>query len=220
LIPAFAVGRTQEILYLLAQNFKQWELDRWHIFLDSPMAIEATRIFTQNTDLFDKEAIELWRENSKNPLLPNLRISRTPTQSMAINRIQRGAIIIAGSGMCTGGRIRHHLKHNIWRRECQLVITGFQARGTTGRALVDGAAHIRLWGEEIRVAAKVHTIGGLSAHADQLALKNWYANFNGRPPVTLVHGEERAITGLSDCLRRELSAPVHVAQPGELLELA
>ena len=219
LIPAFAVGRTQEILYLLAQNFKQWELDRWHIFLDSPMAIEATRIFTQNTDLFDKEAIELWRENSKNPLLPNLRISRTPTQSMAINRIQRGAIIIAGSGMCTGGRIRHHLKHNIWRRECQLVITGFQARGTTGRALVDGAAHIRLWGEEVRVAAKVHTIGGLSAHADQLALKNWYANFNGRPPVTLVHGEERAITGLSDCLRRELSAPVHVAHPGELLEL-
>ncbi len=219
LIPAFAVGRTQEILYLLAQNFKEWGLDRWQIFLDSPMAIEATRIFTQNTDLFDKEAIEMWRENSKKPLLPNLRISRTPTQSMAINRIRRGAIIIAGSGMCTGGRIRHHLKHNIWRRECQLVITGFQARGTTGRALVDGTRHIRLWGEEIRVAAKVHTIGGLSAHADQLALKTWYANFNGRPPVTLVHGEERAITGLSDCLRRELSAPVHVAHPGELLEL-
>jgi metallo-beta-lactamase family protein len=85
---------------------------------------------------------------------------------------------------------------------------------------VDGARHIRLWGEEIRVAAAVHTIGGLSAHADQAALKDWYASFNGRPPVTLVHGEERAISSLSDCLRRELSAPVHVAQPGELLELA
>jgi metallo-beta-lactamase family protein len=204
----------------MAQNFEEWELDRWLIFLDSPMAIEATRIFTQNVDLFDTEATAMWRENSKKPLLPNLKISRTPGQSMAINKIRRGAIIIAGSGMCTGGRIKHHLKHNIWRRECQLVITGFQARGTTGRALVEGTRHIRLWGEEVRVAAAVHTIGGLSAHADQLALKNWYTNFKGRPPVTLVHGEERAITGLSDCLRRELSAPVHTAQPGELLELA
>ncbi len=220
LIPAFAVGRTQEILYLMAKNFRQWNLDRWQIFLDSPMAIEATRIFTQNVDLFDTEATELWRENHKKPLLPNLQISRTPKQSMAINRIRRGAIIIAGSGMCSGGRIRHHLKHNIWRRECQLVITGFQARGTTGRALVDGARYIRLWGEEIRVAAAVHTIGGLSAHADQLALKNWYANFEGRPPVTLVHGEEKAISGLSDYLQKELSAPVHTARPGELLELA
>ena len=219
LIPAFAVGRTQEILYLMAKNFEAWNLDRWHIFLDSPMAIEATRIFTQNTDLFDTEATDLWRENNKQPLLPNLQISRTPGQSMAINNIRRGAIIIAGSGMCTGGRIRHHLKHNIWRRECHVVITGFQARGTTGRALVDGARYIRLWGEEVRVAARVHTIGGLSAHADQLALKNWYGNFRGHPPVTLVHGEERAITGLSDCLRKEFSAPVRVAKPGERLDL-
>ncbi len=182
LIPAFAVGRTQEILYLFARYYDDWRLDRWHIFLDSPMAIEATRVFTQNTDLFDAEAAELWRQNKTSPLLPNLHISRTANQSMAINQIRRGAIIIAGSGMCTGGRIKHHLKHNIWREQCQLVITGFQARGTPGRALVDGAQHIRLWGEEIRVAAKIHTIGGLSAHADQTALKNWYANFEGRPP--------------------------------------
>ena len=220
LVPAFAVGRTQEILYLMAENFEAWNLGRWQIFLDSPMAIEATRIFTENTDLFDAEAMELWRRNSRQPLLPNLLISRTPNQSMAINRIREGAIIIAGSGMCTGGRIRHHLKHNIWRRECHVVITGFQARGTTGRALVDGARHIHLWGEEIRVASAVHTIGGLSAHADQSDLKNWYAGFKGRPPVTLVHGEERALAGLSDCLRRELSAPVNIAQNGELLTLA
>jgi metallo-beta-lactamase family protein len=219
LIPAFAVGRTQEILYLMAQNFEAWNLGRWRIFLDSPMAIEATRIFTQNVDLFDTEATELWQKNARESLLPNLQMSRTPEQSMAINKIRRGAIIIAGSGMCTGGRIRHHLKHNIWRRECQLVITGFQARGTTGRALVDGARFIRLWGEEVRVAATIHTIGGLSAHADQEILKNWYSNFNGRPPVSLVHGEERAIEGLSKCLREELSAPVHVARPGELLAL-
>jgi metallo-beta-lactamase family protein len=219
LIPAFAVGRTQEILYLFAKYYQEWKLDRWLIFLDSPMAIEATRVFTENADLFDEDAAELWRQNNNNPLLPNLQISRTPNQSMAINRIRKGAIIIAGSGMCTGGRIKHHLKHNIWRKDCQLVISGFQARGTPGRALVDGARHIRLWGEEIRVQAKVHTIGGLSAHADQPALKNWYANFKERPPVSLVHGEERAIEGLSDCLREQLSAPVHIARKGELLDL-
>ena len=219
LIPAFAVGRTQEILYLFAKYYEEWQLDRWHIFLDSPMAIEATRVFTENADLFDVEAAELWKQNGKSPLLPDLHISRTPEQSMAINRIRRGAIIIAGSGMCSGGRIKHHLKHNIWRKDCQLVITGFQARGTPGRALVDGAQYIRLWGEEIRVAAQIHTIGGLSAHADQIGLKNWYANFEGRPPVTLVHGEERSITSLSEHLRQQLSAPVHVARPGEKLDL-
>jgi len=121
--------------------------------------------------------------------------------------------------MCTGGRIKHHLKHNIWREKCHLIITGFQARGTTGRALVDGAKQIRLWGERIRVAAKVHTIGGLSAHADQAALKHWYSHFEGRPPVTLVHGEEQSIRRLSKCLQEEFSAPVHIAQKGESLNL-
>ena len=219
LMPAFAVGRTQEILYLFARYYKEWGLERWHIFLDSPMAIEATRVCTQHADLFDAETAALWRENGSESLRPNLHISHTPNQSMAINKIRRGAIIIAGSGMCTGGRIKHHLKHNIWRRECQLLITGFQARGTTGRALVDGARRIRLWGETIRVAAQVHTIGGLSAHADQLARKNWYANFKGRPPLTLVHGEEKSIKGLAACLRQELAAPVHIARPREVLEL-
>lgn len=219
LVPAFAVGRTQEILYLFAKYFDEWDLGQWLIFLDSPMAIEATRVFTENTDLFDAEAAELWRQNKTQPLLPNLHISRTAKQSMALNQVRKGAIIIAGSGMCTGGRIKHHLKHNVWRRECQVVITGFQARGTPGRALVDGADHIRLWGEEIRVAAKIHTIGGLSAHADQTALKNWYANFKNRPPVTLVHGEEQSITELARCLRKEFSAPVQAARPGEVVNL-
>ncbi len=220
LMPSFAVGRTQEILYLFAKYYKEWELDRWDIFLDSPLAIEATRIFTQNSDLFDAETAELWRRHNKTDLLPNLHISRTTNQSMAINRIRSGAIIIAGSGMCTGGRIKQHLKHNIWRKECHLVITGFQARGTTGRALVDGAKRIRLWGETVNVSAAVHTIGGLSAHADQAALKNWYGNFEGRPPVVLVHGEEKAIEGLADCLRQQLSAPVHIARKGEKLDLS
>jgi len=219
LMPAFAVGRTQEILYLFAKYYKEWELGRWQIFLDSPLAIEATRVFTQHSDLFDKDTAELWQRHNKTDLLPNLHISRTTNQSMAINRIRSGAIIIAGSGMCTGGRIKQHLKHNIWRKESQLIITGFQARGTPGRALVDGATNIRLWGESMRVSAAVHTIGGLSAHADQDSLKNWYANFEGRPPVVLVHGEEQAIAGLSSCLRQQLSAPVHAARKGEVVEL-
>jgi len=220
LMPAFAVGRTQEILYLFAKYYKEWGLDRWQIFLDSPLAIEATNVFTQHSDLFDADTAALWKQHKKIDQLPNLRISRTTNQSMAINRIRSGAIIIAGSGMCTGGRIKQHLKHNIWRNECQVVMTGFQARGTTGRALVDGAKNIRLWGERMRVAAAVHTIGGLSAHADQAALKNWYSNFTGRPPVVLVHGEEQAAAGLSDCLRQQLSAPVCVAGMAEVLDLS
>ncbi len=219
LMPAFAVGRTQELLFLFAKYYEEWGLDRWQIFLDSPMAIEATEVFTKNSDLFDAEAAKLWRQNSSKPLLPNLHISRTSEQSMAINRIRSGALIIAGSGMCSGGRIKHHLKHNIWRKDCQLVITGFQARGTPGRALVDGADYIHLWGEKIRVAAKIHTIGGLSAHADQTALKNWYANFENRPPLSLVHGEEQAINGLSELLRDQLSAPVRAVQANEVIDL-
>ncbi len=210
LMPAFAVGRSQEILYLFAKYYKEWQLDRWHIFLDSPMAIEATRVFTQHADLFDEETAALWKQHSTNTLLPNLHISRTANQSMAINHIRSGAIIIAGSGMCNGGRIKHHFKHNIWRRECQLVITGYQARGTLGRTLVDGARRIRLWGETVRVAARVHTIGGLSAHADQCGLKNWYSNFEARPPLVLVHGEEHAMVGLSDSLKQQFLCIWHV----------
>ena len=174
LIPAFAVGRTQEILYMLARHYTQWKLERWQVFLDSPLAIEATRVFTRHSDLFDQDMTDLWRQNEAQAILPNLHLSRTSNQSIALNRIHGGAIIIAGSGMCSGGRIKQHLKHNIWRRECNVIISGFQARGTLGRRLVDGARYIRLWGETVRVAATIHTVGGLSAHADQLGLKNWY----------------------------------------------
>ena len=167
LIPAFAVGRSQGIIYTFGKNYLDWELDRWEVFLDSPMAIEATEVYVRHSDLYDEEASELWRHAKEKPLLPNLRLTRTANQSMRLNKIHSGAIIIAGSGMCTGGRIRHHLKHNIWRSDCHVIIVGFQARGTTGRALVDGADSIKLWGETIRVAAKIHTVGGLSAHADQ-----------------------------------------------------
>ena len=138
---------------------------------------------------------------------------------MALNRVHSGAIIIAGSGMCSGGRIKQHLKHNVWRSDCHVIISGFQARGTLGRKLVDGAKHITLWGESVRVAAKVHTIGGLSAHADQTALKNWYSNFNNRPRLVLVHGEPEAQECLSKVLQSELNAKVIIAQRGQKVNL-
>ena len=220
LIPAFAVGRTQEILYLFALHFEEWGLGNWEIFLDSPMAIEATDVYLRHNDLYDHEAGNLWRRHNRGNLLPNLHFCRTANQSMRLNRIRRGAIIIAGSGMCTGGRIKHHLKHNIWRQESHVVIAGFQAEGTLGRALVDGRSHIRLWGETMRVRARIHTVGGLSAHADQQGLLDWYGNFDGRPPVVLVHGEAEAQAVLAGRLRQELAARVRIPQLRETLDLA
>ena len=146
-------------------------------------------------------------------------MSRTSEDSMRINKITSGAIIIAGSGMMTGGRIKHHLKHNIWRRECHLIITGYQSHGSLGRKIVDGAKRIRLWGERYRVKAKVHTIGGLSAHTDQHGLLEWYGNFKGKPPLFLVHGESGTMEALQQKMRTELHAPVHIARAGQTIDL-
>ena len=209
LIPAFTVGRTQDLLYLMAEHFDRWRLGDWTIFLDSPMGINATDIYARYRHLF---AAQLFEPKSDNPELPNLYATRTAEESMTINKVESGAIIIAGSGMCTGGRILHHLKNNIWRPQCHLLIVGYQAMGTLGRRLVDGADEIRLWGDTYRVRARVHTIGGLSAHGDQADLMDWYASFDGRPPVYLVHGEERAQQPLLEKLRSELSAPAEIAR--------
>ncbi len=218
LIPAFAVGRTQEILYELATHFDAWELGDWRVFLDSPMAIEATGVYLQHAELFDAEARE-WHARARTlPALPNLTLCRTAEESMAINRIGNGAIVIAGSGMCTGGRIVHHLKHNLARPECDVVFSGFQAAGTLGRALVDGRDHVRIHGSPVKVAARVHTLGGFSAHGDQHDLLRWYGTIPGRPPVWLVHGEAGASEGLRDALRTR-GARAEVAAPGVKLDL-
>ncbi len=219
LIPAFAVGRSQELIYLFAKHFEQWNLGRWQIFLDSPMAIEATEVYGRHSNLYDRDALHLFNKNKQHALLPNLHFTRTPNQSMRLNRVRSGAIIIAGSGMCTGGRIRHHLKHNIWRPDCHLIIVGFQAQGTLGRTLVEGANHIRLWGETIRVAGQVHTVGGLSAHADQQGLVGWYREIRDAPPVVLVHGEAEAQEILAQRLRRETGAKVTRAELGMRIDL-
>ena len=216
LIPAFAVGRTQQLLYVLAQKYQAWHLERWLLALDSPMAIATTKLYARYAALLTPEGKAL-TEADFSP--PGLLLSQTPQQSMRLNRIDSGALIIAGSGMCTGGRILHHFKHNIWRRNCQVVMVGYQAEGSLGHALISGAREIRLWGERIKVAATIHTVGGLSAHADQSGLQHWYRQFRDRPPVALVHGEEHSISAFADRLAGEARA---VFQPafGDTLDLA
>jgi len=219
LVPAFAVGRAQELLYLFARHYDEWGMDRWQVFLDSPMAIEATRVYTRHRALHDAETGRLWEGLAAHELLPNLRFTASAKESAALNRIRGGAIIIAGSGMCTGGRIQHHLKHHAWRSSTQILMVGFQARGTPGRALVDGARHLRLWGETIRVAARVHTIGGLSAHADRSALVEWYDAIPGAPPLWLVHGEEDARSALAEALHARCGVRARLPVPGETVDL-
>jgi metallo-beta-lactamase family protein len=220
LIPAFAVGRSQLLLYWMTQNYREAGLDGWQIYLDSPMAIRATGVYEKFIGLMDKDAQKLWSGKEIVNSLPNLHFCRTADESRELNFMKSGAIIIAGSGMCTGGRIRHHLLHNLGRKECHVVIVGYQAAGTTGRQLVEGAQSVRIYGNEIPVRAKVHTVGGLSAHAGQRALINWYDQFRERPPLVLVHGEPEAQEALCNLIDKELAFKAHIAAEGEIYDLA
>jgi len=219
LIPAFAIGRSQEVLYMLGKHYEEWQLDRFQIFLDSPMAIEASKVYWNNHHLYDEEATRLREENGGMPLLPNLQLSRDTEDSMKINRIQSGAIIIAGSGMCNGGRIVHHLKHNLPDQRNHVIIVGYQANGSTGRRLVDGQASVRIHGQDVQVRAKIHTVGGLSAHGDQDDLARWYECMKNRPPVWLVHGEREAQQQFSQYLSERNGAKVHIPDAGARLTL-
>jgi len=201
LIPAFSIGRTQELLYLLHENFESWHLNKWKIFLDSPMGVAATEIYAKYPELYDKQAKQIIHDDGSPYRLPNLHISQTGQQSRHINKIKHGAIIIAGSGMCNGGRITHHIKHNIENPDTQLIMIGYQAQGTLGRQLVDGAKQITVSGETLNVKAKIHTVGGLSAHADQKGLIDWYANFKNKPKLALTHGEHHAMQALAKILK-------------------
>jgi metallo-beta-lactamase family protein len=215
-IPAFAVGRTQDLLYLMAEHYDDWRIGDYQVFLDSPMAIEATRAYSQ---FRNQLGTELFRPGTGDPNLRNLSFSRTSEDSMAINKIDSGAIIVAASGMCTGGRILHHLKHNLWKSDSQIVIVGYQAQGTLGRRLVDGADHVRIFGEEIRVNARIHTVGGLSAHADQAGLVDWYRAIGDSPPVWLVHGEPKAQQSLAGVIAKETGRKPKIPELGERVDL-
>lgn len=218
LIPAFAVGRTQELLYHLGTLHNEGRLDGWQVYLDSPMAIEVTSLYEDCADLLDPDEGCRLRgvlgPSMKN-LLPSLRYSRTQEESMAINRISHGAIIIAGSGMCTGGRIRHHLKQRIWNQRNTLLFAGFQARGTLGRILVDGAKKITMFGNEFAVRARIETLGGFSAHAGQSELVEWISSFRTKPRVMLVHGEPSTLETLSNKLWQDKQIATEIPYPGQ-----
>jgi metallo-beta-lactamase family protein len=221
LIPAFAIGRTQDLLYHLGEFYQAGQLPQTQVFLDSPMAIAATEVHQRHAQVFNHEARAAMRANGRSAqeFLPPLRFVRTVEESMALNRITGGAIIIAGSGMCTGGRIRHHLKWNLWRAATHVVIVGFQAQGTPGRALVDGAKKIRLLGEDIAVKAHVHTLGGFSAHAGQSDLVKWAGHFQPRPALYLVHGEPDKMQALQSRLKAVHGWDARIPLEGQTIRL-
>ena len=219
IVPAFAVGRTQEIIYHLHRLTREGRFTGLKVFVDSPMATAVTRITQQHLELFDENASDLadWHARAKD--LPFLHFTRSVEESMALNQIRSGAIIISASGMCTAGRILHHLRHNLPRQECSVMITGFQAQGTLGRKLVDGADQVRIFGHDIPVRAAVHTVGGLSAHADQPALLAWAAKFRKPPAQTfVVHGEASAAQAFAERLRAERDWNVTVPELGQRVQ--
>jgi metallo-beta-lactamase family protein len=201
IIPSFALERTQEILYYLREGVDVGKLPAsMQIFLDSPMAISATEIFRRHPECYDEATCTVFR-NGQDPFnLPGLHFTRQTAESMALNRVGGGAVIIAGSGMCTGGRVRHHLKHSLWKENCSVVFVGFAAKGTLARKIIDGATMVKLFGEEIQVRARIYTIGGFSAHADQAELLAWHRQVGNPARTFLVHGEEEAMQSFAKLL--------------------
>lgn len=216
IVPAFAVGRTQELIYHLHQLTEQGRLSHLNIFVDSPMAVAVTKITQKHFELFDTEAkrISEWHALKKNQ--PSLHFVADVSESIALNQIHSGAIIISASGMCDAGRIKHHLRHNLGRPECSVLITGYQANGTLGRRLVDGEKLVRIFGKEVIVRASIYTLGGFSAHADQHALMTWADGFRKPPGRTfVVHGEPAAASAFAAQLRMQKKWIVDVPEIGQ-----
>jgi len=195
IIPTFALERAQEILYYLREGVNSHAIKHFtNVFLDSPMAISATQIFERHPECYDQATLQVAAGNRDPFNLPGLRFTRETAESIAISQIKGGAVIMAGSGMCTGGRVRHHLKHNLWGRRNSVVFVGYAASGTLARRIIDGAPRVKIFSEEIPVNASIHTIGGFSAHADQAELLAWHQH-TGNPKTTfLVHGEENSMS--------------------------
>ncbi len=191
IVPSFALERAQDILYHLRELHEEGRLPHGRFFLDSPLAIEATEIFRAHPECYDQEARDRFLGGKDLFSFPGLRFTRTPDESKSLNSIRERAVIIASSGMCVGGRIKHHLKHHLWREENSIVFTGYQARGTPGREIADGAREIEIYWERVAVRAQVHMLDGFSAHADQAGLVEWCAAAEPKE-VVLVHGEPEA----------------------------
>ncbi|GAB4548154.1 MAG: MBL fold metallo-hydrolase [Thermodesulfovibrionia bacterium] len=217
LIPAFAVGRTQDILYTLNRLVREGRLKPLDVYVDSPLAEEATKVYLAHPECFDEEAMMMFQEWGERAI--RLHFTTSVEDSQRINRIDSGAVIIAGSGMCDGGRIRHHLKHNLWRHECSIVFIGYQAEGTLGRRIVDGANKVHILGEEIAVNARVYTIGGFSAHADRNGLLEWLGAFKDMPEVFIIHGEEDVAKEFEKTVKETLGFITHIPRRGEVFEI-
>jgi metallo-beta-lactamase family protein len=212
IIPAFAVERTQEVLFILHQMAADGQLPAGlPIYLDSPLAIRATQIFRKHPEFMDPATASLFK-NGEDPLsVPGLRFTETTEESQAINLSRGPAIVISASGMCNAGRIKHHLRHNLWRKGASIVFVGYQGEGTPGRKIVDGAKKIKLFGEDVAIEAKVFTIGGFSAHAGQSQILAWMTHFkNPNMKVFLVHGENAAQKTLAELIRTRFGFAVHI----------
>lgn len=208
-IPSFAVGRTQELLYFIRKikedNEKDNYLPEFDVYVDSPLAIEATSIFNKNYEgYFDDDAMELINKGINPIMFKGLKLAITSDESRQINFDRIPKVIISASGMCEAGRIRHHLKHNLWRPECTILFVGYQAVGTMGRALIEGAKELKLFGEPIEVRAEIAQLGGASSHADKEGLIRWINAFEKKPErVYVVHGEDSVCDSFTQCLRDE-----------------
>jgi metallo-beta-lactamase family protein len=216
-IPSFAVGRTQEIIYLLADLVRRQRIAPLKVYVDSPMADAATRITLAHSELLDGETRELIAWQQTHPEKMKLEFVADVEASKALNDIRSGAVIISASGMCEAGRIKYHLRENLPRSECSILIAGFQAAGTLGRRLVDGVRLVRIFGQPVPVRARIYTVGGLSAHADQAALLGWLGGFHEPPGHTfVVHGEATASEHFASAIEQRLGwKTVTRPQPGE-----
>ncbi|WP_417614139.1 MBL fold metallo-hydrolase [Parasphingorhabdus sp.] len=221
IIPAFAVGRTQELIYYFHHLTCEGRLSNLSLFLDSPMAQKATDLTKRYMKLFDKEATKLakWHSNSPSSIL--LKYTESVQESIALNTIKSGAIIISASGMCTAGRILHHLRHGLPNRNNTVLIAGYQAQGTLGRRLVEGASKVRIFGDEIPVRAEIRSIGGFSAHADRTALLAWVSALKKTPKqIFVTHGETDASIALSEGIRSILNSEVTIPSLGEQVTIS
>lgn len=203
IIPTFALERAQELLFYLRRGIEKGRLrESTQVFLDSPMAISATEVFRRFPECYDDEVADLFRNGGDPFDMPGLHFTRETAESIALNRVSGGAVILAGSGMCTGGRVRHHLRHNLGRRDSSVVFVGFAARGTLARRIIDGARQVSIFGEEFPVRASIHTINGFSAHADQAELCAWHKRTGNPERTYLVHGEEDSMRHFAPLLER------------------
>ncbi len=220
-IPSFSVGRTQEVIYELNKEKEKYDdklkkLFRTPVFVDSPLAISATEVFRNNLDCYDEEARD-YIDNGDNPLdFPGLRFTRSSEESRALNERTDSSIIISASGMCEAGRVKHHLKHNLWKKESTVLFVGYQAQGTLGRKLVDGAKKVKIFGEDITVNARIEVIEGFSGHADKNGLLEWLGAFNRKPSkVFIVHGEEEAMIEFSSEINDKFNIETIIPEKGE-----